>query len=142
MHEDEECLDDIDGAMNNAGDEDDPSGFCEAGSIEITKRNGRRLLESADVCEEDELGFGLLNGKDLYTSKEIEVIRGPIREFLQNMLTNMMTSFNEKIEPLIAAVIEMRKHLTDVKRNVSMIQTDQNKAGEVGFGVSRGDRNS
>lgn len=64
MYEGEECPDDTDGEMNNAGDDDDYSGVCDGGCNERTEKNGRRVLESADVCKVEDLRYCLFFQQD------------------------------------------------------------------------------
>lgn len=77
--------------------------------------------------------------KDFNNNEEIEGIGGPIAEFLQSMFLNMMISLDEKIEPPISIVTYIQKQFTDMKRNISLIQTDQDRTGKVGSRVTRVD---
>lgn len=51
----------------------------------------------------------------------------------------MMISLDEKIEPPISIVTYIQKQFTDMKRNISLIQTDQDRTGKVGSRVTRVD---
>lgn len=66
MHESGEFPDDMDGKMNNSGDEDESYGLFEVGSNERREQNGRRFLENADVGIEDDLRSFLLKEKCVY----------------------------------------------------------------------------
>lgn len=103
-HAEEEWMKCMDGELNEAGDENESCVVCDVEINELTEINGRILLENADVFWENEIISCLINGKDLYSTEEIESFGGHMRELLQSMFMNMMEPFDSKIEPPITVV--------------------------------------